>query len=139
MRCFHGSGPHCFSQKQVIFNASSESVLEKPTFRESALHHRLVIPAAWFYEWNKAKEKNILYRKDSPALYMAGLYKAYPEGKRFVILTTQANSSVQPVHERMPLVLEKDEITDWLLDTSRTEAFCTSRHINWYEELNLNS
>lgn len=54
---------------------------------------------------------------------MAGFYKAYLEGKRFVILTTRENSSVQPVHERMPLVLEKDEITDWLLDTGRTEAF----------------
>ena len=41
-----------FTDKQVIFNARSESVLEKRMFRESTLHRRIVVPAAWFYEWN---------------------------------------------------------------------------------------
>ena len=48
-----------FSGKQLIINAQSESALEKRMFRESVEHQRIVVPAIWFYEWNKNKEKNI--------------------------------------------------------------------------------
>lgn len=53
-RCW---GFHGFKGKQVIFNARSESVLEKPLFRDSVRHRRVVVPAAAFYEWNARKEK----------------------------------------------------------------------------------
>ena len=99
-----------FHGKQLIFNARSESALEKKMFRESVEQRRVVVPAAWFYEWNKDKEKNIFYRKGQPVLFMAGLYNRYQDGDRFVILTTEANDSMRPVHDRMPLVLERDEI-----------------------------
>lgn len=111
------------SGKQVIFNARSESALEKPTFRESILHRRAVIPAAWFYEWNKKKEKNIFFQKGHPVLFMAGCFKRYQNEERFVILTTEANSSMLPVHDRMPLILEKEEIPEWIYDSTKTEAF----------------
>lgn len=103
-----------FHGKQLIFNARSESVLEKRIFRESVEQRRAVVPAAWFYEWNKNKEKNIFYREGQPVLYMAGFYNRYPDGDRFVILTTGANDSMRPVHDRMPLILEQDEIHKWL-------------------------
>lgn len=41
-----------FSDKKIIFNARSETAAEKPLFQEGVLHHRIVIPATWFYEWN---------------------------------------------------------------------------------------
>ena len=44
-----------FHGKQLIFNARSESVLEKKMFRESVGKRRIVVPAAWFYEWNRNK------------------------------------------------------------------------------------
>ena len=47
-----------FDKKQLIFNARSESALEKRMFRESVERRRAVVPAAWFYEWNRNKEKN---------------------------------------------------------------------------------
>lgn len=112
-----------FHGKQLIFNARSESVMEKRMFRESVERRRIVVPAAWFYEWNKNKEKNIFYRKEQPVLYMAGLYDRYQGEERFVILTTEANDSMRPVHDRMPLVLERDEIRKWLLEDLAVETF----------------
>lgn len=112
-----------FHGKQLIFNARSESVLEKKMFWESVGKRRIVVPAAWFYEWNRNKEKNIFYRKGQPVLYMAGLYNRYQDEDRFVILTTEANDSMRPVHDRMPLVLERDEIQRWLNEDQLVETF----------------
>lgn len=112
-----------FHGKQLIFNARSESALEKKMFRESVKQRRAVVPAAWFYEWNKNKEKNIFYRKGQPVLYMAGFYHRYEDEDRFVILTTKANDSMRPVHDRMPLVLEQDEIRKWLFGELPVETF----------------
>ena len=112
-----------FSGKQLIFNARCESALEKRMFREGVESRRIVVPAAGFYEWNKNKEKNIFYRKGQPVLYMAGLYNRYQDEDRFVILTTAANDSMKPVHDRMPLVLERDEIHKWLVQDQLVETF----------------
>lgn len=109
-----------FEPKQVIFNARSESVLEKRMFRESAEHRRIVVPAAGFYEWSRNKEKNIFYREEQPVLFMAGIYERCQNEERFVILTTAANESMSPVHDRMPLILEPDEVIPWIYDRGRT-------------------
>ena len=53
---------------------------------------------------------------------MAGIYSRYQDGERFVILTTQANASMQPVHDRMPLLLGENEVADWILDSKKTES-----------------
>ncbi|MCM1225049.1 MAG: SOS response-associated peptidase [Lachnospiraceae bacterium] len=104
---------------QVIFNARCESALEKPLFREGILHRRAVIPAAGFYEWNREKKKYTFYREGHPAVFLAGCYRKYEDGDRFVILTTQANASMEPVHDRMPLVLESGEAVDWILEEAK--------------------
>lgn len=109
-----------FQGKQLIFNARSESALEKRTFRDSVEQRRIVVPAAGFYEWSKNKEKNVFYRKGQPVLYMAGFYNRYDNEERFVILTTEANDSMRPVHDRMPLILEEKEILAWLSDDNAT-------------------
>ena len=112
-----------FNGKRLIFNARSETALEKKIFRESTKYRRVVVPAAWFYEWNKNKEKNTFYRENQPVIYMAGLYNRYQDEDRFVILTTAANESMKPVHNRMPLLLEHDEIKKWLFEDKLTEDF----------------
>lgn len=112
-----------FQGKKVIFNARSESVTEKPLFRDSVRHRRIVIPAAGFYEWNVRKEKYTFDRKDTPVLFMAGFCRRYEDGEHFVILTTSANASMRPVHDRMPLLLEPEEITEWMLDDRKMEEF----------------
>ena len=101
--------------KQIIFNARSESALEKKMFKEGVESRRIVIPATWFYEWNSKKEKNTFFRKDRKVLLMAGIYSRVQGQERFVILTTAANESMQPVHDRMPLLLEENEVEEWIL------------------------
>ena len=118
---FRGQG------KQVIFNARSESALEKRTFRESVRHRRIIIPAAGFYEWNRNREKSTFYRKSQPVLFLAGFYHIYQGEERFVILTTEANESVKPVHDRMPLILEEDEMLPWIFDDEKTETFLSKQ------------
>lgn len=127
---------------QVIFNARSETAMEKPTFREGIKNHRIVIPAAGFYEWNRKKEKYRFRRTDSPVLFMAGCFQHYEDGDRFVILTTAANASMEPVHDRMPLILEPDEIAAWIWDEERTKNLlekqpCLLERTTDYEQMTL--
>lgn len=145
-----GKGVFCQRQRfgfpkqdgQLVFNARSETALEKATFCDSILHRRAVIPATWFYEWNKNREQNIFSGMGQKVLYMAGCFKRYQEELRFVILTTEANASMKPVHDRMPLILERDEVATWLLDDSRTEEFlhkrpCLLERQTDYEQISL--
>lgn len=105
-----------YQGKGLLINARAESVLEKPVFRDSILHRRCVIPAAGFYEWNRNKEKSTFYRSDRSVLWMAGCFREYHGELCFVILTTKANESVAGVHERMPLILERQEAEVWIRD-----------------------
>lgn len=109
--------------RQLIFNARSESALSKRMFCESLERRRIVVPASWFYEWNRNKEKNTFYSKSRSVLYMAGFYNRCKDEDRFVILTTEANDSMRPVHDRMPLLLDRNEIREWLSEDCRVETF----------------
>ena len=99
----------------LLFNARAETVMEKPTFADSVRQRRCLVPAKGFYEWDGAKNKVTFHRKDDPVLFMAGIYRRDGDGERFVILTTDANDSMRDVHDRMPLILERGQITDWLM------------------------
>lgn len=112
--------------KGVIFNARAESALRKPMFREALLHNPLLIPASGFYEWKNVdhcKEK-YFFTDNRPLLYMAAFWKEIADELGevkpcFTILTTQANASMQPYHNRMPLLLREDEKLDWLRGADR--------------------
>ena len=110
-----------FENGKLLINARAESALERRTFQDSVQHRRCIIPSRGFYEWNKSTEKFTFERTDAPALFMAGCYNRYEDEERFVILTTEANSSVTPIHNRMPLILEPEELEDWVLDDGATE------------------
>lgn len=110
-----------YDNKGILINARSESALEKKTFKECVLHRRCIVPAKGFYEWNKSKEKFKFERIDSDVLFMAGCFDIYEGHKQFVILTTKANSSVSKVHERMPLILERNEINRWLFFSASSQ------------------
>ncbi|MCD8217028.1 MAG: SOS response-associated peptidase [Clostridiales bacterium] len=60
---------------------------------------------------------------DGDVLYLAGFFDLMENEERFVILTTSANKSMSVVHDRMPLVLEEAQITDWIIDDKSTEEF----------------
>lgn len=105
-----------YYKKGLLINARGETILERKTFRDSVLHRRCIIPAGHFYEWDSDKNKAAFLRKDGTVLYMAGCYRRFENEDCFVIITTQANDSVSRVHDRMPLILEKDELKAWLYD-----------------------
>ena len=109
--------------KNLIINARAESAMEKSMFRERIWANRCVIPAAGFYEWNSRKEKCEFSRAEQDEMFLAGFYGEFAGEKRFVILTTEANPSVVPVHGRMPLILERDEAVNWIVDDSRIGEF----------------
>lgn len=100
---------------KLIINARTETVLEKKMFADSVEHRRIAIPAAGFYEWNAKKEKYTFRKKDKSLMWFAGFYNLEQNEDRFVILTTAANASMQPVHDRMPLILDNNEIIPWIL------------------------
>ena len=107
--------------KNSVINARVETVMDKPSFQNGILYHRLLIPAGEFYEWNSLKEKSTFTRPDSSVLYMAGFCDWFENERRFVILTTTANSSMKKVHDRMPLILERGQIADWF-DNNKMSA-----------------
>jgi putative SOS response-associated peptidase YedK len=126
--------------KGVLINARSETALEKPMFAKPLLTRRCVIPSTGFYEWaledavepqlsllpgdNKssgkaAKVKLLFRRPEETMLYMAGMMNTFTDkdGKAtdaFIILTTSANASMSPFHDRMPVILSSDEREDWI-------------------------
>lgn len=105
--------------KGVIINAKSETAAEKRTFSRLLEEKRCVIPATGFYEWQK-KDKYLFQMKDTPMLYMAGLYSKFQDNENtkecFVIFTRAANRSIQDIHDRMPVILHKNELENWLMD-----------------------
>ncbi len=102
--------------KKLVINARAESVLDKPMFADNMEHRRCVMPASAFYEWDKDKNKVTFYREDKKPIYLAGFYGLSENRDSFTILTTAANESMIKVHDRMPLMIDKDMVRDWLYD-----------------------
>ncbi|MBQ6588375.1 MAG: SOS response-associated peptidase family protein [Butyrivibrio sp.] len=102
--------------KKLVINARAESALDKQMFADSMAHRRCVMPAEGFYEWDRDKNKVTFYRSDKRPIYLAGFYGMSNNRDSFVILTTKANESMIKVHDRMPLMIEKGRVRDWLYD-----------------------
>lgn len=120
--------PHWSKDKKMGFqliNARVETIKTKPSFRESFRLRRCLIPADGFYEWKKLPKGKIPYRitlKNGEPFAFAGLWDVWKdehgnEIKTFTILTTQANELLQPLHDRMPVLLRKEHEALWM-DTS---------------------
>lgn len=127
--------------KQLMINARVETVLEKRSFADSVLTRRCVIPAQHFYEWDADKNKVIFSSEKSSSeidepLYMAGFYRMFEDDNHFIILTTEANASMRPVHDRMPLILREEQIREWIFDVSKTREFLKqeSPQLDRYQE-----
>lgn len=109
----------------VIINARAETAAEKRMFSSSLKQRRCVIPASGYYEWkatskSSRKEKYYFRNPASNSLFMAGFYNSFSddngEYNAFVILTTEPSSSVTTIHDRMPVILSRNEIDNWLGD-----------------------
>lgn len=105
-----------FRGKGVIINARAETVPEKAMFRDCLLTKRCVIPSSGFFEWNHTgpKTKYQFNLPDDGMLYMAGLYQDFGDKRCYVIITTAANESMAEVHNRMPVILLRGQVREWL-------------------------
>lgn len=114
-----------FWNKGTTINARSETAFEKKMFKKSMETRRCIVPASGFYEWKEEekgrdKTKYLFERPESPVIYMAGIYNEFEGEKRFVILTKDANEYMKEIHSRMPVILSKDKIHDWIADNQST-------------------
>lgn len=105
-------------------NARSETIREKPMFRDAFQRRRCLIPADAFYEWQgegKEKQPYAIRRPDGGCFAFAGIWESWrdPAAKdqvtrSFAIVTTAANDALRPVHERMPVLVAPEDYALWL-------------------------
>jgi putative SOS response-associated peptidase YedK len=116
---------------QKLANARSETVAEKPSFRSAFKQRRCLIPASGFYEWMKQgtgrKQPFFISPRDGELFSFAGLWECWhdPEGEEVqscTILTTTANEVMQPIHERMPVILGPSAEEQWLDPRASADA-----------------
>jgi len=106
-----------------MFNARSETVDKKPSFRDAFKKRRCLIPADGFYEWQKLEKMKKPFRfslKSEKPFGLAGLYETWisPEKKQIntcTIITTDSNELIQSIHNRMPVIVKK-ELEDFWID-----------------------
>jgi putative SOS response-associated peptidase YedK len=109
-----------------MINARLETVAQRPAFRRAFERYRCLIPADGFYEWRPTpggpKQPFHITRSDRALFSFAGLWSIWygEDGSKLrtcTILTTAANSAIAPLHDRMPVILERQSESAWL-DTS---------------------
>ncbi|MGI8858469.1 MAG: SOS response-associated peptidase [Thermomicrobiales bacterium] len=111
-----------------MINARAETVAEKPAFRRSLRSRRCLVPATGFYEWKRdgeSKTPHFIHLPDEPLFAFAGLYDVWhdPDGravKSYTVLTTQPNELMAEIHNRMPVILRREDEEEWL-DPNNTE------------------
>ena len=111
------------SKGAPLINARSETVTEKPSFRNLVAHHRCIVPMNGFYEWDRSDAKNkIPYyvpRADGRLMWVLGLWSRPPvlDGLATVtMLTCASTGELAAVHDRSPVQVELDEAIDWACD-----------------------
>lgn len=110
-----------------MINARAESIAEKPAFRDAFRKRRCLVPADGFYEWSKDKIAGDrrpwrIFAGDRPAFAFAGIWEAWrnPQGgegdllRSFAVVTTAANAKIAAIHDRMPVMLRREDEDAWL-------------------------
>jgi putative SOS response-associated peptidase YedK len=104
-----------------LINARSETAAVKPSFRKAFQSRRCMVVADGFYEWQqtaKGKQPYFIGLGDDRPFGMAGLWEQCDKQggpiESCTILTTEANELVQPIHERMPVIVPADQYHLWL-------------------------
>ena len=104
--------------RRPLVNARAETIREKPSFKKLIKHTRTIIPVNGFYEWQRSGAGKRSYHfgpADENALALGAIYQAGDDGEsRCCIITTAANGLMAPVHDRMPVVIARDALNDWL-------------------------
>ncbi len=115
-----------------MINARAESLAEKPSFRNAFRRRRCLILADGFYEWKqtpgmKSKQPMYIRLKENRPFAFAGLWELWnsPDGSEIrscTIITTQPNALLEPIHNRMPVILPPDAYQQWISPEDRQPA-----------------
>jgi putative SOS response-associated peptidase YedK len=104
-----------------MINARAETVAERPAFRAAFRRRRCLVLADGFYEWQRqdGRKQPFYFRlRDGGPFAFAGLWERWEKGDEPIesctLLTTEANAVVDPVHDRMPVVLDPGDYRRWL-------------------------
>lgn len=104
--------------KATTINARIEEAANKPTFRSPWRYGRCLIPAGGYYEWRgeKAPKQPYFFQSagNEETLWFAGLVSEWRDLLTCTIMTRAANESVEPIHDRMPVMLNTQEREAWL-------------------------
>jgi putative SOS response-associated peptidase YedK len=118
----------------LLINARGETVCDKPVYRAAMKRRRCLIPADGFYEWQKAGDRKrpfYVHAKSGEPLAFAGLWETWqgPNGEELetaAIVTTAANGTLKPIHDRMPVIVPREAFDLWLncadVDAKTAEA-----------------
>jgi putative SOS response-associated peptidase YedK len=116
--------------KRTLFNARVETAGEKPTFKDAWQSHRCIIPASYYFEWahfkspdgrEKTGDRFAIQPSGCTLTWLCGLYRIENGYPVFVILTKAPTVELSKIHDRMPLMLPKDRIEDWINPSSNPE------------------
>lgn len=136
------------SMQAKMINARSETVSEKPSFRDSFNDSRCIIPALGWYEWQRSEKSKVPYFHRSvsePFVSMAGLLSAWknPHTEQWLftcaIITRPAVDSLAYIHDRMPVLLEKQDFAEWLHGTKSSAEALMSKHPTNFEAFEVSS
>jgi putative SOS response-associated peptidase YedK len=102
-----------------LINARAESVADKPSFRAAFKRRRCLIVADGYYEWQKtgkAKQPFHIRFPDNRPFAIAGLWESWGEShlETCTLITTDANETTRPIHDRMPVILDPPDAATWL-------------------------
>jgi putative SOS response-associated peptidase YedK len=115
--------PHWAKESKIGFkmiNARSETLTEKPSFRQSFANKRCLILTDGFFEWDASKTPHYIQVKDEKIFALAGLWdewhdpKTQKQIKSCTIITCGPNSFMKPIHHRMPVILDPKDYQEWL-------------------------
>lgn len=111
-----------------LINARAESVFEKPIWKSVITRNRCLIPANGFYEWQKredGKQPFFIHPRDEKVFCFAGIWETWQhdgaEWHTYSILTTEPNREMRSVHNRMPVILHRQNEAQWLEADTRED------------------
>jgi putative SOS response-associated peptidase YedK len=114
----------------LMFNARGETVRDKPAFSAAMKRRRCLVPADGFYEWQRQggrKQPFYIRARSGEPLAFAGLWETWvgPNGEEIdtaAIVTTAANSTLKPLHDRMPVIVPPEAFDLWLSGEADVET-----------------
>src|SRR5262249_41517936 len=111
-----------FTTKLSTINAKSETVFDSSLFGALVLSQRCIIPLSGFFEWKSDRQRKRPFKiqlQSNDLMSIAGIWETWRRGtsderRSFSIMTTAANGFMRDIHDRMPVILDRAGVADWL-------------------------